>query len=120
METMNELASRATTARFIRRLGGNTDGVAQLITNGNGYQTWIKRVLGFCEKAGVNPERIGQQWAKTLVTESYDTMDAQLYAFFKKYSDKKGFIQSMDEALAAFEDEGSSRKWNAMMKKWFP
>lgn len=120
METMNELASRATTARFIRRLGGNTDGVAQLITNGDGYQIWIKRVLGFCEKAGVNPERIGQEWAKTLVTESYDTMDAQLYAFFKKHAFKKGFTQSMDEALAALEDEGSSRKWNAMMKKWFP
>lgn len=120
METMNELASRATTARFIRRLGGNTDGVAQLITNGDGYQTWVKRVLGFCEKAGVNPERLGQEWAQTLVTESYDTMDAQLYAFFKKHADKKGFTQSMDEALAAFEDEESSRKWNAMMKKWFP
>lgn len=120
METMNELASRATTARFIRRLGGNSDGVAQLITNGDGYQTWVKRVLGFCEKAGVNPERLGQEWAQTLVAESYDTMDAQLYAFFKKHADKKGFTQSMDEALAAFEDEGSSRKWNAMMKKWFP
>lgn len=120
METMNELASRATTARFIRRLGGNTDGVTQLITNGDGYQTWVKRVLDFCNKAGVNPERLGQEWAQTLVTESYDTMDAQLYAFFKKHADKKGFTQSMDEALAAFEDEGSSRKWNAMMKKWFP
>lgn len=120
METMNELASRATTAQFIRRMGGDTDGVTKLITNGDGYQTWVKRVLGFCEKAGVNPERLGQEWAKTLVTESYDTMDAKLYAFFKKHANKKGFTQSMDEALAAFEDEGSSRKWNAMMKKWFP
>lgn len=122
METMNELASRATTARFIRRLGGNTDGVAQLIKNGNGYGTWVNRVLEICGKAGVNPERLGQEWATTLVTESYDTMDAQLYAFIKKHADKKGFTHTMDEALAIFEDESDAgkRKWKAAMKKWFP
>lgn len=42
METMNELASRATVARFIRRLGGNTDGASQLIVKGDGYGKWIK------------------------------------------------------------------------------
>lgn len=122
METMNELASRATTARFIRRLGGNTDGVAQLIKKGDGYVTWVNRVLEICGKAGVNPERLGQEWATTLVTESYDTMDAQLYAFIKKHADKKGFTHTMDEALAIFEDESDAgkRKWKAAMKKWFP
>ena len=47
-------------------------------------------------------------------------MDAQLYAFFKKHADKKGFTQSMSEVLAAFEDKVSNLKWNEMMKKWFP
>lgn len=120
MEAMNELASRVTTARFIRRLGGNTEGVTQLIAKGDGYTTWVKRILDFCKKAEINPEILGQEWATTLTTERYDTMDARLYAFFKSHADKKGFIQNMDEALAAFEDESSSRKWNAMMKKWFP
>ena len=120
METMNELASRATVARFIRRLGGSTDGASQLIVKGNGYDKWIKRVLGFCKKAGVNPEKLGQEWAQTLTTEKYDTMDAQLYAFFKKHADKKGFTQGMDEVLAAFENEKSNTEWAAMIKKWFP
>ena len=120
METMNELASRATVARFIRRLGGNTDGASQLIVKGDGYGKWIKRVLDFCKKAGVNPEKLGQEWSQTLTTEKYDTMDAQLYAFFKKHADKKGFTQGMDEVLAAFENEKSNTEWAAMIKKWFP
>lgn len=122
METMNELAARATTARFLRRIGANTDGVAQLINNGDGYGTWVNRVLEICGKAGVNPERLGQEWATTLTAESYDTMDAQLYAFIKKHADKKGFTHTMDEALAIFEDKSDAgkRKWKATMKKWFP
>lgn len=122
METMNELASRATTVRFLRRIGGNTDGVMRLIKSGNGYTNWVSRVLEFCDKAGVNPERLGQSWATILTTESYDTMDAQLYSFFRIHSDKKGFTQSMDEALEIFEDDSPAgkRKWKAMLKKWFP
>lgn len=119
METMNELAARSTTTRFIRRLGGNTDGVEQIITKGDGYTLWVNRVLGFCEKAGVNPERLGQEWAKTLTTERYDTMDAHLYAFFKKHADKKGFTQSMSEVLAALEDKKSTLEWDRMIRKWF-
>ena len=49
----------------------------------------MSRVLEVCEKAGVNPERLGQEWATTLGTESYDTMDAQLYHFFKTHANKK-------------------------------
>lgn len=122
METMNELAARTTAARFLRRIGANTDGVTQLVKNGDGYTTWVSRVLEVCEKAGVNPERLGQEWATTLVTESYDTMDAQLYHFFKTHANKKGFTQTMDEALAIFEDESSAgkRKWESTLKKWFP
>ncbi len=122
METMNELAARTTAARFLRRIGANTDGVTQLVKNGDGYTTWVSRVLEVCEKAGVNPERLGQEWATTLVTESYDTMDAQLYHFFKTHANKKGFTQTMDEALAIFEDESSAgkRKWKSTLKKWFP
>lgn len=122
METMNELAARTTAARFLRRIGANTDGVTQLVKNGDGYTTWVRRVLEVCEKAGVNPERLGQEWATTLVTESYDTMDAQLYHFFKTHANKKGFTQTMDEALAIFEDESSAgkRKWESTLKKWFP
>lgn len=122
METMNELAARTTAARFLRRIGANTDGVTQLVKNGDGYTTWVGRVLEVCEKAGVNPERLGQEWATTLVTESYDTMDAQLYHFFKTHANKKGFTQTMDEALAIFEDESSAgkRKWKSTLKKWFP
>ena len=44
-------------------------------------------------------------------------MDAQLYAFFKKHADKKGFTQGMDEVLAAFENEKSNTEWAAMIKK---
>lgn len=122
METMNELAARTTAARFLRRIGANTDGVTQLVKNGDGYTTWVRRVLEVCEKAGVNPERLGQEWATTLVTESYDTMDAQLYHFFKTHANKKGFTQTMDEALAIFEDKSSAgkRKWKSTLKKWFP
>lgn len=122
METMNELAARTTAARFLRRIGANTDGVTQLVKNGDGYTTWVSRVLEVCEKAGVNPERLGQEWATTLVTESYDTMDAQLYHFFKTHANKKGFTQTMDEALAIFEDESSAgkRKWKSTLKKWLP
>lgn len=122
METMNELAARTTAARFLRRIGANTDGVTQLVKNGDGYTTWVRRVLEVCEKAGVNPERLGQEWATTLVTESYDTMDAQLYHFFKTHANKKGFTQTMDEALAIFEDKSSAgkRKWESTLKKWFP
>ena len=67
-----------------------------------------------------NPERLGQEWVKTLTAERYDTMDAQLYAFFKKHADKKGFTQSVSEVLAAFEDKVPILKWNEMMKRWFP
>ncbi len=79
-------------------------------------------MLEICGKAGVNPERLGQEWATTLTAESYDTMDAQLYAFIKKHADKKGFTHTMDEALAIFEDKSDAgkRKWKATMKKWFP
>ena len=47
-------------------------------------------------------------------------MDAQLYAFFKKHADKKGFTQSMSEVLAALEDKKSTLEWDRMITKWFP
>ena len=122
METMNELASRATTVRFMRRIGANTEGVTELIERGKGYGTWVNRVLDVCKKADINPEVLGQQWATTLTTESYDTMDDHLYDFFKTNADEKGFTLTKDEALAIFEDTSKEgeRKWRAMLKKWFP
>ena len=121
METMNELASRATTVRFMRRIGANTEGVTELIERGKGYGTWVSRVLEVCKKADINPEVLGQQWATTLATESYDTMDDHLYDFFKTNADEKGFTLTKDEALAIFEDTSKEgeRKWRAMLKKWF-
>ena len=122
METMNELASRATTVRFMRRIGANTEGVTKLIAKGDGYETWVNRVLDVCKKADINPEILGQQWATTLATESYDTMDDHLYDFFKTNADEKGFTLTKDEALAIFEDTSKEgeRKWRALLKKWFP
>lgn len=122
METMNELASRVTTVRFMRRIGANTEGVTELIERGKGYGTWVNRVLDVCKKADINPEILGQQWATTLATESYDTMDDHLYDFFKTNANEKGFTQTKDEALAIFEDTSKEgeRKWRAMLKKWFP
>ena len=122
METMNELASRVTTVRFMRRIGANTEGVTELIERGKGYGTWVNRVLDVCKKADINPEILGQQWATTLATESYDTMDDHLYDFFKTNADEKGFTLTKDEALAIFEDTSKEgeRKWRALLKKWFP
>ena len=79
-------------------------------------------MLDVCKKADINPEILGQQWATTLATESYDTMDDHLYDFFKTNADEKGFTLTKDEALAIFEDTSKEgeRKWRALLKKWFP
>lgn len=117
METMNELAARATTARFMRRVGANTEGVSKIMTSGDGYASWVKRVIKFCEWSGQNPGAVGHQFAQILTTKRYDTMDAELYNFFKTHAPKqKNFTQTMDEVLEALE---SGKKWDSYMNKWF-
>lgn len=115
MESMNELAARATYTRFLRRVGANTEGADAMIRNGNGYQDWVKRLLAFIDKAGQSPTEVGKNFAATLTTKAYDTMDAELYGFFKAHA-KKNFTQDMDKVLSAFE---SGSGWNAMLNKWF-
>lgn len=117
MEIMNEFAARTTAAKFLRRLGADTHGVEMLIRQGDGYQSWEKRLLTFIDKAGLSPLSVGTQFETALTTKRYDTMDAELYAFFGAHANKKGFTQSMDEVLEALE---SGKKWNDYIKKWFP
>lgn len=117
METMNEFAARTTAAKFLRRLGADTQGVEMLIRQGDGYQAWEKRLLTFIDKAGLSPLSVGAQFATALTTKPYDAMDAELYAFLKAHANKKGFTQSMDEVLEALE---SGKKWSSYINKWFP
>lgn len=115
MESMNELAARATYTQFLRRLGANTEGADAIIRNGNGYPDWEKRLLAFIDKAGQSPMEVGKKFASIVTSKPYDTMDSQLYGFFKTHA-KKNFTQNMDEVLEAFE---SGKKWSSMLKKWF-
>jgi hypothetical protein len=114
METMNELASRSTAITFLRRIGANTKNVP-LLLDGNGYEDWVDRLLSFINESGCNPTTVGKEFASILTTKAYDTMDFELYNFFKVHA-KKNFTQTQDEVLAAFE---SGKDWDSLLIKWF-
>ena len=123
METMNEYASRNTHKRFLQRLGAtNLEGHEEILRKGDGYQDWVKRLLEFVDTAKLKHDEVGKQFAETLVTKPYDTMDRELYDFFKSHVDKKNFTQSMDEVLTALEchDKSQKGKWAKLLKQWFP
>jgi hypothetical protein len=114
METMNELASRSTAITFLRRIGANTKNVP-LLLDGNGYKDWVDRLLSFINESGYNPTTVGKEFASILTTKAYDTMDFELYNFFKVHA-KKNFLQTLNEVLAAFE---SGKGWDNLLAKRF-
>lgn len=119
MEIMNEYASRNTHKRFLERLGAtNLEGAEDILRKGDGYQTWTKRLIDFIDTAKLKHDEVGKQFVETLVTKYYDTMDRELYDFFKSHVKKENFAESIDEVLKALESE-SNTKWNKLMKKWF-
>lgn len=119
MEAMNELAARTKTEQFIRKMGGNTTGVEKLIKYGDGYKSWTSRIIDFAKKANLDINKVGNDFSTILTTKSYDTMDSELYMFFKNNVPKNKFNQDMNEILNAFEGHKNKSDWEKLIKIWF-
>lgn len=123
MELMNELGARARFPEFLARLGGDTTNAKSVMRDSPAYKDSEDRLLGFIDKAGLDPFKVGGKFADVVTTEPYGSMEDYLYKFLKDQVEKTGnkdkFTQSEDEVFSALADKKSSVKWNEYMKGWF-
>lgn len=100
METINQFVSRHQYVDFIRRLGGTATNQNEVLSNGHGYERWVRNLRCFIREKRLSEKRSLQYFRKRLFNGEYEKLDVVLYKFIKKYSKTK---KGKDAVLASFE-----------------